>query len=457
MLTRAVIAEPAIEILFDYSESGAARLCDTTGSLHFVLSSGCILPVYRRSGGRLMDKIFLSIVLPCLNEARTLSICVRKAQAYIASLAVRGLEGEVIVADNGSTDGSHQLAQSLGARLVHATARGYGNALQAGIKSARGKYIIMGDSDDSYDFLGLDAFVVALEAGNDFVIGNRFSGGIEEGAMPPLHRYFGNPFLTLLGRLFFKTPVHDFYCGLRGFNRAAILGLGLRSPGMEFALEMIIKASIHGLRIAEVPTTLSRDGRDRAPHLRSWRDGWRSLRLYLLMCPRWLFLYPGLCLALVGGTVSLVLLYTNVQIGQVRFAYHSLILTSAVTSIGVQSVFFWVFARGVAVEKGFLLPDALYGRLRRAFALERCLAFGAVLILIGLGSAFYSLFFWYELSFGEIQGESLIKVICAASLLTVLGFQLIFSSFFLYLLDQPTETAEQPDRTLYSIRPAGAE
>jgi glycosyltransferase involved in cell wall biosynthesis len=314
-----------------------------------------------------MSPIFLSVVLPCLNEAQTLGVCVRKAQAYLNLLASHGLEGEVVVADNASTDGSRELAQSLGARLVHANARGYGNALQAGIKAARGKYVIMGDSDDSYDFLAIDAFVAALEAGNDLVIGNRFAGGIEKGAMPPLHRYFGNPLLSLLGRLFFKSPVRDFYCGLRGFDRGAILRLDLRSPGMKFALAMIVKASIRGLRVTEVPTMLAPDGRDRAPHLRSWRDGWRSLRFYLLMCPRWLFLYPGLFLALFGGATSLVLVYTNLQIGSITFAYHSLVLTSALTSVGAQSAFLWVFARLVAVQKGLLLPDPAIGGDRFPF------------------------------------------------------------------------------------------
>jgi glycosyltransferase involved in cell wall biosynthesis len=404
-----------------------------------------------------MGPIFLSIVLPCLNEAQTLAICVGKAQAYLKLLASRGLEGEVVVADNGSTDGSRELAQSLGARLVHANARGYGNALQAGIKAARGTYVIMGDSDNSYDLHALDAFLAALEAGNDLVIGNRFAGGIKKGAMPPLHRYFGNPLLSLLGRLFFKSPVGDFYCGLRGFDRGAILRLDLCSPGMEFALEMIVKASIRGLRIIEVPTTLTPDGRNRAPHLSSWRDGWRSLRFYLLMCPRWLFLYPGFLLALFGGATSLVLVYTNLQIGSITFAYHSLVLTSALTSIGAQSIFFWVFARLVAVQKGLLLPDPLFDRLRSEITLERCLAFGAFLILAGLGAALYALLYWYNLSFGQIQDERLIKVVCAASLLTVLGFQLIFSSFFLYLLDQSTEMAERADRQFQPTKQVRAE
>jgi len=392
-----------------------------------------------------MNPVFLSIVLPCLNEARTLAVCIRKAQAYLSSLTARGLEGEVIIADNGSTDGSRQVAASLGARVVEANKLGYGNALRAGIKVARGRYVVMADSDDSYDLLALDAFVSALEDGNDLVIGNRFAGGIERGAMPPLHRYFGNPFLAVVGRLFFKSPIRDFYCGLRGFDRGAILGLGLRAPGMEFALEMIIKASIRGLRITEVPTTLSPDGRDRPPHLKSWRDGWRSLRLYLLMCPRWLFLYPGLGLGLVSGAVSLVLIYTNVQVGPVNFAYHSLILTSALTSVGVQSVFFWAFARCIAVQKGLLLPDPIFDRLRLILSLERCVALGAIMIIGGLVAALYALYAWYELAFGEIMGARLIKFVCGASVLTVLGFQLIFSSFLLQLIDQTSEVLDQAD------------
>jgi glycosyltransferase involved in cell wall biosynthesis len=232
----------------------------------------------------------LSIVMPCLNEVRTVGICVEKAFSY---LETRNIQGEVIVADNGSTDGSQAIALDLGARVVPVAARGYGSALSAGIEAARGRFVIIGDSDNSYDFSHLDPFVSKLRAGYQLVMGNRFRGGIKRGAMPPLHRYLGNPVLTAVGRLFFRSTCGDFHCGLRGFHRDAILSLDLRSPGMEFASEMVVKATISKLKIAEVPTALSPDGRDRPPHLRSWRDGWRHLRLLLLFSPRWLFLYPG--------------------------------------------------------------------------------------------------------------------------------------------------------------------
>ena len=236
------------------------------------------------------NEIVLSILMPCLNEARTLGICIAKAKDYLARA---NIAGEIVVADNGSNDGSVAIAESLGARVVEVAQRGYGHALAAGIRAARGTFVIMGDADDSYDFSALDGFVEHLNAGYDLVLGNRFAGGINAGAMPPLHRFFGNPLLTAIGRLLFKTPVNDFCCGLRGFRRAPILRLGLVAPGMEFALEMIVKATIGRLRITEVPTVLHADGRGRPPHLRSWRDGWRSLRFYLLLSPEGLFLYPG--------------------------------------------------------------------------------------------------------------------------------------------------------------------
>jgi glycosyltransferase involved in cell wall biosynthesis len=389
-----------------------------------------------------MDDIFLSVLMPCLNEERTLATCIRKAQAYLAR---RSLRGEIIIADNGSTDGSQEIARSLGARIIRVEARGYGCALSAGIKAAHGKYVIMGDSDDSYNFLELDGFVRLLGEGYDLVIGNRFRGGISRGAMPPLHRYFGNPLLTFIGRAFFGSPISDFYCGLRGFCRQRILALGLTSPGMEFALEMIVKASINGFRITEIPTTLSPDGRDRRPHLRSLRDGWRSLRFYLLMCPRWLFLYPGALLATAGGVASMLLIFTNIRIGTVVFAHHSLILTAAITNIGVQSVLFWAFARIVGVQAGLFYPDPLFDYLRRNFTLERGLALGFTLVVGGLGAAIYALIYWYHLSFGEITAAILVKIVTTASFLAVLGFQLIFSSFFIYVLDHASE----------SIAPAG--
>jgi glycosyltransferase involved in cell wall biosynthesis len=378
-------------------------------------------------------EITLSILMPCLNEARTLGTCIAKAKR---SLARQDFVGEIVIADNGSTDGSQEIAESLGARVVPVYERGYGNAIKAGIKAARGKDVIMGDSDNSYDFEALEGFVEQLEAGYDLVCGNRFAGGIKDGAMPPLHRYFGNPLLTAIGRLLYKSPVNDFYCGLRGFRRDAMLQLGLTAPGMEFAVEMVVKSTIGNLRITEVPTTLHPDGRGRPPHLRSWRDGWRSLRFYLLLSPEGLFLYPGLALATLSGIASLVLFFTNIRIGSVAFAQHTLIVTCALTVIGIQSVFFWTFAKSVAIQKQLLLPDAAFRVVRLMFNLERCLVGGSLLVLSGLGIAAYGLYHWYSLSFGPVEGDTLIRVVCAASVLISIGFQLIFSAFFMLLLDQ---------------------
>jgi len=385
-------------------------------------------------------EITLSILLPCLNEAATLGTCISKARAYLAR---QNFLGEVIVADNGSTDGSIEIAESFGAKVVAAPQRGYGNALQRGIKAAHGKFVIMGDSDDSYDFGSLDAFVEKLQAGYDLVLGNRFAGGIKVGAMPPLHRYFGNPLLTAIGRLLFRSPVKDFYCGLRGFRREAILQLGLSSPGMEFALEMIVKSTINSLRITEVPTMLHPDGRGKPPHLRSWHDGWRSLRFYLLLSPEGLFLYPGLVLTALGGLTSLVLFFTNIEIGSINLAQHTLIITCALTVVGIQSVFFWTFAKSIAIQKQLLFPDPIFKIIRGVLGLENCLIAGGVLVIIGLAIASYALFYWYSLSFGPVQGDTLIRTVCAASLLSSIGFQLVFAAFLLVLIDQQPQHGRQ--------------
>ena len=398
-------------------------------------------------------EITLSILMPCLNEARTLGTCISKARAYLAR---QNFLGEIIVADNGSTDGSIEIAESLGASVVAVPQRGYGNALQTGIKAAHGKFVIMGDSDDSYDFGSLEAFVEKLQAGYDLVMGNRFEGGIKDGAMPPLHRYFGNPLLTAIGRLLFKSPVNDFYCGLRGFRREAILQLGLSSPGMEFALEMIVKSTISRLRITEVPTTLHPDGRGRPPHLRSWRDGWRSLRFYLLLSPEGLFLYPGLALTALSGLTSLVLFFTNIKIGSITFAQHTLIVTCALTVIGIQSVFFWTFAKSVAIQKQLLFSDPTFRTVRRFLDLEKCLVTGGLLVMIGLAIACYGLFYWYSLSFGPVEGDTLIRIVCAASVLISIGFQLIFAAFFMVLLDQQPGHVESSASAVSEENPAAA-
>ena len=296
--------------------------------------------------------------------------------------------------------------------------------------------MIMGDSDDSYDFECLDAFVEQLGAGFDLVVGNRFDGGIKDGAMPVLHRYFGNPLLTAIGRFLYKSPVNDFYCGLRGFRRNAVKQLWLSSPGMEFAIEMIVKSTIHGLRITEVPTTLHPDGRGRPPHLRSWRDGWRSLRFYLLLSPEGLFLYPGLVMAFLSGSISVILFFTNIKVGSIDFAQHTLVVTCAMTVVGIESLFFWAFAKSVAIQKRLLLPTSRFTTIKRLFDLERCLVIGSFSVTLGLAVACYGLFYWYRLSFGPVRGDTLIRIVCAASLMVSIGFQLIFAAFFMLLLDQ---------------------
>ena len=373
----------------------------------------------------------LTILMPCLNEAETLGTCVRKAMDYLAR---SGVAGEVLVADNGSTDGSQAIAEALGARVVPVAQRGYGAALIAGIAAARGRYVIMGDSDDSYDFTGLDPFVEKLREGFDLVMGNRFRGGIKPGAMPPLHRYLGNPVLSTIGRVFFGSPVRDFHCGLRGFNRQAMLGLDLRAPGMEFASEMVVKATVQGLRITEVPTTLSPDGRSRPPHLRSWRDGWRHLRFLLVFCPRWLFLYPGAALFLAGLATMALLLPGPVSLGGVTLDVHTLLYASGAMVMGFQAVQFWVFARIYGAQQG-VVPEArrLTGALSR-FGLEPALILAGVLVLLGLGLGIGAVAMWGAEHFGPLSGMAAMRVAIASVTAMVLGLQLAFGAFFVALL-----------------------
>jgi glycosyltransferase involved in cell wall biosynthesis len=379
-----------------------------------------------------LETLELSIVMPCLNEAKTVGICVTKAFAWLHRHDVRG---EVIVADNGSTDASRAIAASLGARVVPVASKGYGNALCAGIEAARGKFVIMGDSDDSYDFSALEGFVEKLRAGYDLVLGNRFQGGIAPGAMPALHKFFGNPLLTRIGRTLYGSPSQDFNCGLRGFRRDGILSLELDAAGMEFAVEMIVKATIHNLRITEVPTRLSVDGRDRPPHLRSWRDGWRTLRLFLLLSPRGLFLYPGAAIFLLGLAGTLILFTGNVAVGGVGFAEHTMVMTAAAINIGFEAMLFWVFAKVIAIQRGLLLYDALFERLRRAVPLERSLILGVILFLLGLALFGVALAEWFNVGFGQLTRGNAIRLVIASSTMLMLGAQIVYGSFFLYLLD----------------------
>jgi glycosyltransferase involved in cell wall biosynthesis len=374
----------------------------------------------------------LSIVMPCLNEAKTVGGCVAKAFSF---LRLHGIDGEVIVADNGSTDGSQTIAAGHGARVIPVAAKGYGKALLAGIKAARGPFVVMGDSDDSYDFSALDGFVEKLRAGYELVLGNRFRGGIEQGAMPALHKFFGNPLLTLVGRTLYGSPSGDFYCGLRGFRREAILSLDLDSPGMEFALEMIVKATIRNFRITEIPTRLAIDGRGRPSHLRSWRDGWRSLRFFLLLSPRAVFLYPGAAIFTAGVIATAVLFTGGVSVGHVGFAEHTMIMTAAAVNIGFEAMLFWAFAKVIAIQRGLLLHDPIFERLRRAMPLERGLASGGVLLVLGLSAFGAALAEWLSVGFGQLSSATAIRLVIVSSTTLVLGAQILYGSFFLYLLD----------------------
>ena len=373
----------------------------------------------------------LTVVLPCLNEAETLAVCIRKAKASIAGL---GIDGEVVIADNGSTDGSQDIARAEGARVVDVPIRGYGAALTAGIADAKGEFVIMGDADDSYDLSNLGPFVEALRGGADLVMGNRFAGGIEPGAMPALHRYLGNPVLTAVGRILFRSPVKDFHCGLRGFRREAILELDLRTTGMEFASEMVVKATLNKLNIVEVPTTLSPDGRSRAPHLRTWRDGWRHLRFLLLYSPRWLFLYPGMVLFLVGLVLGGVLLAGPIQIGEHALDVSALVYAMAAVLIGFQAILFAAFSRAFVANEGLMPPSPGMQKAFKVLNLERGLIIGLLLLIVGVGLAIYGFIHWGSSDFGALNARDAVRLAVPAATLSVLGFETIMGSFFLSVL-----------------------
>jgi glycosyltransferase involved in cell wall biosynthesis len=375
--------------------------------------------------------IEISVVMPCLNEAETLATCIEKARR---SLDQEKIAGEIIIADNGSTDGSQAIAAAAGARVVSVAAKGYGAALMGGISAARGEYIIMGDADDSYDFANLGPFIEKLRAGYDLVMGNRFQGGIKEGAMPPLHRYLGNPVLTGLGRLFFRSPVGDFHCGLRGFSKAALEKLDLHTTGMEFASEMVVKATLHKMRLTEVPTTLSPDGRSRAPHLRSWRDGWRHLRFLLLYSPRWLFLYPGGLLMLLGLAVGLWLIPGPRKMGGITIDVHTMLYAALAIVIGFQAITFAVFTKVFAISEGLLPEDPRLNRVFRFITLEVGLIVGGLLLAAGLAGSVYAYLNWGEHSFGPLNTSQTMRIVIPSVTALTLGSQTVLSSFFLSIL-----------------------
>jgi glycosyltransferase involved in cell wall biosynthesis len=373
----------------------------------------------------------LSVVLPCLNEARTLPDCIAQIQRAISD---HHIKAEIIVADNGSTDASSEIAASLGARVAPVPDRGYGNALMGGIAAARGRYVIMGDADSSYDFGDIPKFLEQLRAGADLVMGNRFRGGIEKGAMPFLHRNLGNPVLSFLGRLLFHAPCGDFHCGLRGFSMQAYRRMDLQTTGMEFASEMVVKASLFGMKIVEVPTTLSPAGRDRPPHLRSWRDGWRHLRFLMMYSPRWSFLYPGLTLMIGGTAMALWLLPGPRSVGTVTIDIHTLLYAIMAILIGFQAVTFSIFTKVFAITEKLMPEDARLNWLFRHFRLESGLAVGGLMIVAGVGLAVYSLFLWDVHSFGPMDPERLVRVVASTIVVFTMGVQICLASFFLSIL-----------------------
>jgi len=391
------------------------------------------------------EPVDLTILMPCLNEAETLPRCLEKARLGIQK---SGLRGEILVADNGSTDGSPALAERLGARVVHVPEKGYGAALAGGCRAAQGRWILLGDADDSYDFSQADRFVEKFREGYELVIGCRLPAGggvILPGAMPWKNRWLGNPVLSFLGRLFFKCPVHDFHCGLRGLTKAAFEKLDLQTTGMEFASEMIIKATLKKLRMAEVPVTLSPDGRSRPPHLKPWRDGWRHLRFMLLFSPRWLFLVPGLFLFVLGGAVSAALACGNFRIGAVQFNVGTLTVACMTTIVGFQLIAFAFFVKVFAIAEGLLPDDPKFSRLFKIFTLEKGLAAGAGVLLAGAILLTRALWLWGTVHFGQLPSmeDNLRRLIPAAALI-VLGAQGIFSSFFLSVLGLKTARRRPP-------------
>lgn len=374
----------------------------------------------------------LTILMPCLNEAETLAVCIDKAHAY---LRASGVSGEVLIADNGSGDGSQAIAVAHGARVVEIATKGYGSALIGGITAAQGKYVVMGDADDSYDFSSLDAFMDRLRAGDELVMGNRFRGGIEPGAMPPLHKYVGNPVLSTIGRMLFRSSIRDFHCGLRGFNRASILELHLQTTGMEFASEMVVKSTLGGLRVSEVPTTLKKDGRSRPPHLRSWRDGWRHLRFLLIFSPRWLFLIPGIASMIVGLLGSIFLSIGPIKLGSIGLDVSSQIYLMALAVVGYQGLLFAILTKIYAQHEGFNIPRGRnFERLEKRLSLESLALLGVLLFLVGLAVAVGQFSLWAGSGFGALDPTATIRIAIPGVLFMILGAQSVMAGMFLGVL-----------------------
>ena len=369
--------------------------------------------------------------MPCLNEAETLERCIKKALGYLER---SGVKGEVVIGDNGSTDGSQDLARLAGARVIDVVQRGYGAALLGAIEGARGRFVIMGDSDDSYDFSKLDAYVEKLRAGYDLVMGNRFKGGIKKGAMPVLHRYLGNPVLSFVGRLFFKSDIGDFHCGLRGFRQDIVSVLGLQTTGMEFASEMVVKATLFKLAVTEVPTTLSPDGRSRPPHLRTWRDGWRHLRFLLIFSPRWLYLIPGLLLTLVGLVVGGLIVHGPKRLFGASFDTNTLLYAGTAVVIGFQAMMFGLFTRIYGMQMGFLPEKDVVKRFTERATLEKGLIAGLLIFAAGVAGAIYSILIWRSAGYGYLAYPDILRMVIPSAVAIIVGFQIALAAFFLSVL-----------------------
>ncbi|MTE26755.1 glycosyltransferase [Winogradskyella sp. ZXX205] len=369
--------------------------------------------------------------MPCLNEAETLAICIKKAQSFFKA---NEINGEIVIADNGSTDSSIAIAENLNAKVVHAAQKGYGSALKTGIEAASGTYIIMGDADDSYDFSNLMPYLNKLRDGFDLVMGNRFKGGIEKDAMPFLHKYLGNPVLSFIGKLFFKIKINDFHCGLRGFSKAAYQKMNLKTSGMEFASEMVVKSRLNNLSITEVPTTLKKDGRSRKPHLKTWSDGWRHLRFLMLYAPNWLFLYPGILLALIGLILSILLIINPIEFSGITLDVHTLSYTSAFLLVGFQFIIFYGLTKIFAVENELLPKSKRYNKLFKIINLEKGLIIGFCLLLIGLFLSFKGLSVWSDTNYGSLDTSTTLRIIIPAITLLQLGIQTILFSLFFSVL-----------------------
>jgi glycosyltransferase involved in cell wall biosynthesis len=388
-------------------------------------------PTYIDDSSAACERIELSVVMPCLNERETVGVCVRKA---LATLRAAGISGEVIVADNGSTDGSAEIALAEGARVVSVAEKGYGSAQKGGIVASRGEYVLIADSDDSYDFSHIPYFLKELRAGSDLVMGNRFRGGIADRAMPFLHRYLGNPALTGIGRLFFGSPCGDFHCGIRALRKDSFLRMDIRSTGMEFASEMVVKASLLHMKVSEVPTTLSPDGRSRPPHLRTWRDGWRHLRFLLMYSPRWLFLYPGALLMVLGLAGCALLLPGPRVFHGIGFDVHTLLYAFVAVLLGFQLIAFAVFTKVFAITEGLLPDDPRLNRVFRWVTLETGLAVGGLLIACGIGGSILAVSDWAKVRFGAMAAEHTLRIVMPSVFALTLGVQVTFSSFFLSIL-----------------------